>query len=98
MFSNEIPKSFCGPKAGPGPHAEKGSLRSHDAAAHHRLSRSGPPPPDQILDPPLYVTKNYNTHISRMKYCNTNLAFSLQKISNRNRSSQLKFLEHSMEV
>ena len=31
----KIPKSFQGPKAGPRPHAEKDSLRSHDAAAHH---------------------------------------------------------------
>ena len=31
----KVPKSFWGPKAGPRPHAEKGSLHSHDAAAHH---------------------------------------------------------------
>ena len=35
IFSNEIPKSFWGPKVGPRPHAEKGLLCSHDAAAHH---------------------------------------------------------------
>ena len=39
IFSNEIPKSFWGPKAGSGPHDEKGSLRSHDAAAHCRQFR-----------------------------------------------------------
>ena len=55
IFSNEIPKSFWGPKAGPGPHAEKGSLRSHDAAAHCRQFRPVTiwAPPDQILDLPL---------------------------------------------
>ena len=39
IFSNEIPKSFWSPKVGPRPHAEKGSLRLHDAAAHHRQFR-----------------------------------------------------------
>ena len=34
-----MPKSFQGPKAGPKPHAEKGSLRSHDAAVHHQQFR-----------------------------------------------------------
>ena len=33
-INNEIPKSFWGPKVGPRPHTEKGSLRSHDAAVH----------------------------------------------------------------
>ena len=34
MFSNEISKSFQGPKVGSRPHAEKGSLCSNDTAAH----------------------------------------------------------------
>ena len=40
---------------GPRPHAEKGSLHLHDAAAHHRQFRPVTicTPPDQILDPPL---------------------------------------------
>ena len=39
----------------PRPLAEKGSLRSHDAAAHRRQYRPVTiwAPPDQILDPPL---------------------------------------------
>ena len=55
IFSNEIPKSFQGPKAGPRPHTENGSLCSHDAAAHCRKFRPVTiwAPPDQILDPPL---------------------------------------------
>ena len=57
MFSNEIPKSFWGPKAGPRPHSKKGLLRSHDAAAHHQQFRPVTiwAPPDQILDLPLIV-------------------------------------------
>ena len=43
----KIPKSFWGPKAGPRPHAENGSLRSHDTAVHRRQFRPvtiwGPP-------------------------------------------------------
>ena len=40
---------------GPGPHGEKGSLCSHNAAAHHRQFRPVTiwGPPDQILDLPL---------------------------------------------
>ena len=45
IFSNEIPKSFQGPKAGPGPHAEKGL---HDAAVHCWQFR-----PVMIWGPPL---------------------------------------------
>ena len=40
----------------PRPHAEKGSLRSHNAAVHRRQFRTVTiwgPPLDQILDPPL---------------------------------------------
>ena len=44
----KIPKRFWGPKVGPRPHTEKGSLRSHDAAAHCRQLRPvtiwAPPP------------------------------------------------------
>ena len=59
IFSNEIPKSFQGPKVGPGPHTEKGSLHSHDAAAHHRQFRPVTIwAPHQILDPPLTVVTN----------------------------------------
>ena len=47
IFSNEIPKSFWGPKVGPRPHAEKGSFHSHDAAAHRRQFR-----PVMIWGPP----------------------------------------------
>ena len=51
----KIAKSFWGPKVAPGSHIEKGSLRSHDAAAHRRQFRPVTiwVPPDQILDPPL---------------------------------------------
>ena len=44
---------------GPRPHAEKGSLRSHHAAVHHRQFRPVTiwgPPRDQILDPPLILS------------------------------------------
>ena len=44
----KIPKSFRSPKVGPGPHAEKGSLRSHDAAAHRQQFS-----PVTIWGPPL---------------------------------------------
>ena len=57
----KIPKNFWGPKAGPGPHTEKGSLCSHDAAAHRQQFRPvtiWAPPPDEILDPPLELTSN----------------------------------------
>ena len=48
IFSNEIPKSFRGPRAGTGPHTEKDSLRLHDTAVHRWQFRSvtiwAPPP------------------------------------------------------
>ena len=71
IFSNETPKSFWGPKAGPRPHAEKGSLRSHNAAVHRRQFRTVTiwgPPLDQILDPPLiyYLTWSF---VSVAKIC-----------------------------
>ena len=56
----------------PGPHAEKGSLRSCYAAVHHRQFRPVTiwAPPDQILDPPLLTSPCQVCFVLQMLHCN----------------------------
>ena len=79
----KIAKSFWGPKVAPGPHVEKGLLRSHDAAAHRRQFRPvtiWAPPRSNPGSAPEIIIKNYC-----LEYCNNrHISYEIKNENTRN--------------